>query len=244
MREWRRQGMKAAALMDAHLAGREFLVGDAPTIADIALYPYTSMAHEGGYDLSALRHVHAWLARMRALPGFYAVAGNGLKEHRNGRHHALVERELIARAQADMERKLDAPEWTLRQKLALTCRILFDGGHDSGLAGQITARARRPGATTRSGWDWALTRSRRITCWWWTRICGCRRAAACRTRQPLPLLDLPRAAGRELHHPHASAARGVLVDAGGAAGNLAHGQLSAVRRCGLPEGLARRAGRQ
>ena len=68
MREWRRQGMKAAALMDAHLAGREFLVGDAPTIADIALYPYTSMAHEGGYDLSALRHVHAWLARMRALP--------------------------------------------------------------------------------------------------------------------------------------------------------------------------------
>ena len=66
MREWRRQGMKAAALMDAHLAGREFLVGDAPTIADIALYPYTSMAHEGGYDLSALRHVHAWLARMRA----------------------------------------------------------------------------------------------------------------------------------------------------------------------------------
>lgn len=70
MREWRRQGMKAAALMDTHLAGREFLVGDAPTIADIALYPYTSMAHEGGYDLSALRHVHAWLARMRALPGF------------------------------------------------------------------------------------------------------------------------------------------------------------------------------
>ena len=41
-----------------------------------------------------------------------------------------------------MERKLDAPEWTLRQKLALTCRIPFDGGHDSGLAGQITARAR------------------------------------------------------------------------------------------------------
>ena len=93
----------------------------------------------------------------------------------------LSKEELIARAQADMERKLDAPEWTLRQKLALTCRILFDGGHDSGLAGQITARAPRPGATTRSGWDWALTRSRRITCWWWTRICGCRRAAACRT---------------------------------------------------------------
>ena len=57
----------------------------------------------------------------------------------------LSKEELIARAQADMERKLDAPEWTLRQKLALTCRILFDGGHDSGLAGQITARAPEAG---------------------------------------------------------------------------------------------------
>ena len=45
-------------------------MGDAPTIADIALYPYTSMADEGGYDLSAFTHISAWLARIRALPGF------------------------------------------------------------------------------------------------------------------------------------------------------------------------------
>lgn len=70
MRAWREIGMKAAALMDAHLAGRSYLVGDAPTIADIALYPYTSMAAEGGYDLSGFAHIDAWLARMRALPGF------------------------------------------------------------------------------------------------------------------------------------------------------------------------------
>ena len=67
---WRAAGMKAAALMDAHLAGREFLVGALPTIADIALYPYTSMAGEGGYDLSGFANITAWLARMRALPGF------------------------------------------------------------------------------------------------------------------------------------------------------------------------------
>ncbi|QVQ26991.1 glutathione S-transferase family protein [Achromobacter deleyi] len=67
---WRAIGMKAAALMDAHLAGRNFLVGTAPTIADIALYPYTSMAEQGGYELSAFAHITAWLARMRALPGF------------------------------------------------------------------------------------------------------------------------------------------------------------------------------
>ncbi|MPT26817.1 MAG: glutathione S-transferase family protein [Achromobacter sp.] len=70
MVEWRRAGMRAAAWMDAHLAGRAFLVGESATIADIALYPYTSMAAQGGYDLSALRHLNAWLARMRALPGF------------------------------------------------------------------------------------------------------------------------------------------------------------------------------
>jgi len=70
MVQWRAIGLRAAAWMDAHLAGRSFLVGDAPTIADIALYPYTSMADEGGYDLSAFTHISAWLARMRALPGF------------------------------------------------------------------------------------------------------------------------------------------------------------------------------
>lgn len=67
---WRAIGMKAAALMDAHLNGRTYLVGDAPTIADVALYPYTSMAKQGGYDLSAFTHITAWLARIRALPGF------------------------------------------------------------------------------------------------------------------------------------------------------------------------------
>ncbi|KAA5925967.1 glutathione S-transferase family protein [Achromobacter xylosoxidans] len=70
MVEWRRAGMRAAAWMEDHLAGRAFLVGEAPTIADIALYPYTSMAGQGGYDLSAFPHINAWLARMRALPGF------------------------------------------------------------------------------------------------------------------------------------------------------------------------------
>lgn len=70
MAAWRAIGMKAAALMDAHLTGRSFLVGTAPTIADIALFPYTSMAEQGGYDLSAFTHITAWLARMQALPGF------------------------------------------------------------------------------------------------------------------------------------------------------------------------------
>ncbi len=53
--------------------------------------------------------------------------------------------ELIARAKAEMQRQFDTPDWTLRERLALTCRILFEAGHDSGLAGQITSRGPEAG---------------------------------------------------------------------------------------------------
>ncbi|MDH6676802.1 L-fuculose-phosphate aldolase [Rhodococcus sp. LBL1] len=52
---------------------------------------------------------------------------------------------LMQRAQDQMSVQLASPEWTTREKIALTCRALFDAGHDSGLAGQITARAEKPG---------------------------------------------------------------------------------------------------
>ncbi|QDY80054.1 aldolase [Streptomyces qinzhouensis] len=52
---------------------------------------------------------------------------------------------LIDRAKRQMDDHLGSSELTTRQKLALTCRIAFDGGHDSGLAGQISARGSEPG---------------------------------------------------------------------------------------------------
>lgn len=52
---------------------------------------------------------------------------------------------LIARAQEQMQAQFQVPKRSVREKLALTCRILFDGGHDSGLAGQITARGEQEG---------------------------------------------------------------------------------------------------
>ncbi|KVN38578.1 class II aldolase [Burkholderia pyrrocinia] len=52
---------------------------------------------------------------------------------------------LVARAQGEMRTHLAALDATVRQKVALTCGILFSHGHDSGLAGQITARAEAPG---------------------------------------------------------------------------------------------------
>ncbi|MFE7130724.1 aldolase [Streptomyces sp. NPDC057638] len=52
---------------------------------------------------------------------------------------------LVDRAQSQMSAHFGGSSLTTRQKLALTCRIAYDGGHDSGLAGQISARGQRPG---------------------------------------------------------------------------------------------------
>ncbi|WP_006246280.1 aldolase [Mycolicibacterium tusciae] len=53
--------------------------------------------------------------------------------------------QLMQRGLDQLSRHLGDSTLTTRQKVALTCRSLFDAGHDSGLAGQITARAEQPG---------------------------------------------------------------------------------------------------
>jgi glutathione S-transferase len=55
--------------MDDHLADRPFFVGGRLSLADIALYAYTHVAEEGGFDLSAYPAVSAWLDRVAAEPG-------------------------------------------------------------------------------------------------------------------------------------------------------------------------------
>ncbi|WP_043435633.1 glutathione S-transferase family protein [Cystobacter fuscus] len=57
-------------VLDPSLAHRSFLVGEAPTLADVALYSYTAHAPEGGVSLEPYGNVRAWLARIEALPGF------------------------------------------------------------------------------------------------------------------------------------------------------------------------------
>ena len=63
-------GRQLFEVLDKELARRPYLTGDAPTIADIALYSYTALAPEGGVPLEPYRHVRAWLARIEAMPGF------------------------------------------------------------------------------------------------------------------------------------------------------------------------------
>lgn len=56
--------------LDAHMEGRQFLVGDAPTIADVAIYSYTAHAPEGDVPLDPYPNVRRLLANIEALDGF------------------------------------------------------------------------------------------------------------------------------------------------------------------------------
>ena len=69
------KGRAALAVMDQHLKSRSFFVAERYTIADIALYAYTHVAHEGGHDLKPYANVRSWLVRVAAQPknvGIYA----------------------------------------------------------------------------------------------------------------------------------------------------------------------------
>lgn len=66
-------GRKALAVMDQHLAVREFFAADRFTIADVALYAYTHKAHEGGFDLEPYANVRTWLARCAGQAGHFEI---------------------------------------------------------------------------------------------------------------------------------------------------------------------------
>ena len=60
----------ALSVLDEHLADRTWLVGDHPTIADVANYAYIAHAPEGNVSLESYPAVQTWLRRIEALPGF------------------------------------------------------------------------------------------------------------------------------------------------------------------------------
>ena len=63
-------GEAALKLMDEHLAGRDWLVGETISLADIILYAYTHVAEGGGFRLADTPNVQAWLRRVEAVPGY------------------------------------------------------------------------------------------------------------------------------------------------------------------------------
>ena len=69
----REGGYRALDAMERHLAGRELFVGEGPTVADLALYAYTHVADEGGFEIGRFEAIGAWLERIRALPGYVPI---------------------------------------------------------------------------------------------------------------------------------------------------------------------------
>ena len=66
-------GYAALGVMEDHLASRKWFVGERYTIADIALYAYTHVAHEGGFDLIRFPNVQRWLERVAAQPRYVPI---------------------------------------------------------------------------------------------------------------------------------------------------------------------------
>jgi glutathione S-transferase len=66
-------GYRALDAMERHLGQRAWLVGDGMTLADVALYAYTHVAGEGGFELERYPAVSAWLARVAAQPGHVPI---------------------------------------------------------------------------------------------------------------------------------------------------------------------------
>jgi glutathione S-transferase len=71
-------GYAALDAIERHLDGRGFFVGEQYTIADIALYAYTHVADEGGFDLSRYPAIGVWLASVEAQPGHIPITATPL----------------------------------------------------------------------------------------------------------------------------------------------------------------------
>jgi glutathione S-transferase len=69
----RPRGYDALAVMEGHLKSREWFVGERYSIADIALYAYTHVAGEGGFDLASYPAIRTWLDRVKSQPHYIPI---------------------------------------------------------------------------------------------------------------------------------------------------------------------------
>lgn len=70
IKAWQLKGAEGLAKLDQHLDNRDFIAGKRYTIADIAVYGYTHVAGQGGFDLSAFPAVERWIARVQQSRGY------------------------------------------------------------------------------------------------------------------------------------------------------------------------------
>lgn len=73
--EAREKATRVLSIMDKHLANRDWLVLDRPTIADIACMPYVALGWEGGVPFDPYPAVAAWIGHIKQLPRFIGMPG-------------------------------------------------------------------------------------------------------------------------------------------------------------------------
>jgi len=66
-------GYRALEVMEKQLKQTPFLIGDTLSLADISLFAYTHVAHEGGFDLSAYPAIRNWIGLVKEQQGFIAM---------------------------------------------------------------------------------------------------------------------------------------------------------------------------
>ncbi|MBN3939304.1 MAG: glutathione S-transferase family protein [Nostoc sp.] len=73
IKQKREPGYAALNLMDKHLTSQDFFVAERYTIADIALFAYTHVADEGGFDLTQYPAIQAWIERVKTQPRYISI---------------------------------------------------------------------------------------------------------------------------------------------------------------------------
>ena len=66
-------GYRALDVMEARLRSRDFLASDDCSLADISLYAYTHVAHEGGFELADYPAIRSWISRIQGLQGYVGM---------------------------------------------------------------------------------------------------------------------------------------------------------------------------
>ncbi len=73
LEDWMERGYAALQVMENHLKSRDFFAAGQLTVADIALFGYTHVAHLCDFDLASFPAVRAWLSRVEGTPGFVNI---------------------------------------------------------------------------------------------------------------------------------------------------------------------------
>lgn len=71
---WRERGNKGLALLDGYLANNDFVTDHGYSVADIAVFGYTHLANEGGFQLENYKHISAWIKRVEDQKGYIAIS--------------------------------------------------------------------------------------------------------------------------------------------------------------------------